>query len=162
MKLKKWIAAFSIIALLASCSLSKTNRTYRKTIAGNWTLTNVSYANNQGLFKSTLFNDVSAQCFQGSTWFFRSNNSTGNYNINSASCNPGERYIRWSVVESDMGPAQLQFKFTDEKKNDVSGGVGYRLNIESLTDTQMVLTTNTTTDGGEAITVKYNFVRNAN
>ncbi|UOB17456.1 lipocalin family protein [Abyssalbus ytuae] len=147
-----------LLIVMTSCSLSKVNKSYRNSINGTWTLTDVSYENASGQFKSVLFNDAEDICFEGSEWFFRANNSTGYYNIPASSlCEPGNRYIRWSVVEGDSTYHQLQFKFTDEKKKDLSG-LGYRLIISSVSDEQMVLRNNVLVDG-ERVTIVYNFNR---
>ncbi len=139
-----------------SCSLSKVNKTSRKTINGTWVLNDVSYENS-GHYKSILFNDAQGICFEGSEWFFRENNSTGHYSLISASqCDSGLRYIRWSVV--DGTPSQLQFKFTDEKKKDLTGS-GYRLIISSLSDQEMVLKNNVMSDKGNQVTLVYKFTK---
>lgn len=154
---KKLILLLGIILIYtASCSVSKTNKTYRTTVNGYWTLDNISFEN-AGAFKATLFNDAEAICFEGSEWFFRENNSTGQYNLKSASiCDSSTRYIRWSIVEGD--PNQLQFKFTDEKKKDLTGS-GYRLTISTLSDQQMVLKSNVMANG-ENVTIVYEFTKN--
>lgn len=110
-----------------------------------------------------LFNDADAVCFEGSEWYFRDNNSTGRYTLNSGSlCTGGDRYIRWSVVEQPQSySSQLQFKFIDEKNNDIGGGQGYRLNITSLTPESMILKSNTTV-GGENVTLVYEFTKKSN
>ena len=90
-------------------------------------------------------------------WFFRDNNSTGRYTIKDGSlCNGGIRRIRWSVIEPQQNySSQLQFKFIDDKYKDIDG-VGYRLNIATLTETQMVLKSNANVDG-ETVTIVYEF-----
>lgn len=157
--MKKVILLFSAIAIsFSSCSISKQARAQRNTLSGSWILNDVSFANNTGNFKAVLFNDVEDICLEGSDWFFRDNNSTGRYTISpSTLCNGGDRFIRWSVVESgDNNVSQLQFKFIDEKLKDISGGTGYRLNIENLTEQAMRLTSNVMVDGA-SVTVIYEF-----
>ncbi len=142
---------------ISSCSLSKAVREQRNLLSGTWTLTDISYENSSGSFQSTLFNDAKDICFEGSDWFFRDNNSTGRYTLSASSlCTGGDRYIRWSVV--DGGPNQLQFKRIDEKNKDISGGQGYRLNISSLSATQMVLKSNSTV-GADRVTIVYQFTK---
>ena len=121
MKNKAYILILMVSLVLTSCGLSKENKDNRKTLDGTWKLTNIDYQNNEGYFKSILFNDVSAKCFRGSEWFFRSNNSTGYYNIlDGGECSPGQRNIRWSIQDDANGtPNRFQFKFIDEKKNDI-------------------------------------------
>ncbi len=158
--MKKMIWLFSIVLLVSSCSISKDARAKRNLLSGTWTLNNVSFENNTGNVKAVLFNDVEDICLEGSDWFFRDNNSTGRYTISpSTLCNGGDRYIRWSVVEREENyTSQLQFKFINEKNQDVSGGVGYRLNIESLTEYAMTLKSNTMVDG-TPINVVYEFTK---
>ncbi|MGB5275419.1 MAG: hypothetical protein WBN39_15295, partial [Flavobacteriaceae bacterium] len=83
--------------------------------------------------------------------------STGRYTLApSTLCQGGDRYIRWSVI--DGSPNQLQFKFIDEKNKDISGGLGYRLNISSLTENQMTLKSNVTV-GADRVTIVYQFTK---
>ena len=148
--------AFTLV--LASCSVSKEARGQRNLLSGTWMLNDVSYENASGNFKSTLFNDAEDICFEGSEWFFRDNNSTGRYTIApSTLCNGGDRYIRWSVVKNPENyTSQLQFKPIDAKNKDISGGLGYRLNITNLTANEMTLKSNATVDG-KVVNVVYSF-----
>ncbi len=144
--------------LLTSCSVSKSARSQRNLFSGSWTLNDISYENNTGNFKSVIFNDADDICFEGSDWFFRDNNSTGRYTITGGSlCQGGDRFFRWSVVEPTANyNSQLQFKFIDEKRKDVSGGVGYRLNIANISEQSMTLKSNVSVDG-ELVTIVYQF-----
>ena len=156
------VKQFFFVALagifLASCSVSKSARTQRNLMSGTWSLDNISYENNSGNFKSVIFNDAEDICFEGSDWFFRDNNSTGRYTIaQSTLCNGGDRFFRWSVVEPSQNySSQLQFKFIDENRKDISGGYGYRLNIVSLTEQAMTLKSNVSVDG-QPVTIVYEF-----
>ncbi|MDC6405615.1 MULTISPECIES: lipocalin family protein [Maribacter] len=159
--MKKAIVLTGIFAMmLSSCSISKDARSKRNLLSGTWSLNDVSFENNTGNFKAVLFNDVEDICLEGSEWFFRDNNSTGRYTISpSTLCNGGDRYIRWSVVErAENYQSQLQFKFIDERNKDISGGLGYRLNIESLTESTMTLKSNVQVNG-EPVTVVYDFTK---
>nr|WP_299214123.1 lipocalin family protein [uncultured Allomuricauda sp.] len=144
--------------LLTSCSVSKSARSQRNLFSGSWTLNDISYENNTGNFKSVIFNDADDICFEGSDWFFRDNNSTGRYTITEGSlCQGGDRFFRWSVVEPTANySSQLQFKFIDEKRKDVSGGVGYRLNIANISEQSMTLKSNVSVDG-ELVSIVYQF-----
>ncbi|WP_420322626.1 lipocalin family protein [Flagellimonas sp.] len=146
--------------LLMSCSVSKNARSQRNLFSGSWTLNDVSYENNTGNFKSVIFNDAEDICFEGSDWFFRDNNSTGRYTISQSSlCQGGDRFFRWSVVEPSQNySSQLQFKFIDDKRKDISGGVGYRLNIVSINEQAMTLKSNVSVDG-ELVTIVYQFTK---
>ncbi len=156
--MRKMILVLSIALIASSCSISKDARAKRNLLSGSWTLDNIAFENNTGNVKAILFNDVEDICLEGSDWFFRDNNSTGRYTISpSTLCNGGDRYIRWSVVEREENyTSQLQFKFINEKNQDISGGAGYRLNIESLTEYAMTLKSNTMVDGN-AVNVIYEF-----
>jgi len=158
---KLFIGLMALSMLAASCSISKSVRGQRNLISGTWTLDNIAYENNKGAFKSVLFNDADAICFEGSNWFFRDNNSTGRYTLKDGSlCSGGDRFIRWSVVErSENYSGQLQFKFIDDKRKDITGGVGYRLTIADLTAQQMTLKSNVPVDG-ETVTIVYEFTKN--
>lgn len=143
--------------LVTSCSISKGARQDRNLLSGTWLLNNISYENNSGKFKSVLFNDADDTCFEGSDWFFRDNNSTARYTLKSSTdCRGGDRFIRWSVIERAEQANQLQFKFIDEKLKDISGGLGYRLDIASLSEQSMTLKSNVSVDG-EPITIVYQF-----
>ncbi len=158
MKLHTAILLAFIGVSLTGCSLSKMNKTYRKNINGSWTLVNVDYKNNSGLFKSIVFNDTEAICFEGSAWFFRNNNSTGSYAISKpGNCINGIRTIRWSVYEPETGGYQLQFKFLDEKKKAVSP-YGYRLTVVKLDDQTMILESKNTVDG-KPVSLFFEFTR---
>ena len=159
--MKRFSLLLVATVLLSACSISKEIRDNRNLISGTWTLNNVSFENNEGTFKATLFNDADAICFEGSQWFFRDNNSTGRYTIEQGSlCEGGDRFIRWSVVRPQQNyESQLQFKFIDEKRKDLDGGTGYRLNIAGLTAADMTLKSNVSVDG-EPITVVYQFTKN--
>ncbi|AYN68131.1 hypothetical protein D1013_12485 [Euzebyella marina] len=152
-----WVLG-ALFLVLTSCSLSKEVRQQRDTINGTWVLNDVSYEGEQGDYKAKLFNDADAYCFEGSTWYFLENNSTGNYNINSSTgaCPSGVRNIRWSVVENEAGADRLQFKYIDEKKKDINGRTGYGMDIVSLSSASMTLKSNVNVNGSP-IAVVYTF-----
>lgn len=155
----KKIIILSIIlsVVLSSCSATKVAREQSNLLSGTWTLNDVSYVNQEGTFKSVLFNDAQDICFEGSNWFFRDNNNTGRYTLTSSSaCQGGDRFIRWSVITNDYGTNELQFKMIDEKRKDISGGLGYRLTIKTLTENSMILESKVAVDGSP-ISVIYEF-----
>lgn len=157
MKNSLLIMVFAV--LFASCSISKEVRQKRNMLSGTWTLNDVSYENGADDLKAIIFKDAEDICFEGSDWFFRDNNSTGRYTLASSTlCQGGDRFIRWSVVDSPQNySSQLQFKRIDEKNKDISG-LGYRLNISSLTANEMVLKSNATVDG-KVVNVVYKFTK---
>ena len=152
------------VMLFVSCKTSKISDVQstkgtadqQKMINGPWILNTVTYEGNEGKFSSVLFNDADASCFENSEWYFRNNNNTGSYIIaGSENCSEGERFMRWSILST----GQLQFKAIDSKYKDISGGLGYRLDIASLDASQMVLKSRVSVDG-EPITIVYSFTKN--
>ncbi len=157
---KSFFVLFLAVGLVSSCSVSKSAMKDRKTINGYWILNSVSYTGAPGNFKSQLFNHASDDCFEGSSWFFRNNNSTGSYVLaNRAECGQEEQFIRWSIYEREGMNAQLQFKFIDDRYKDISGGKGYRLDIVSLSKSYMRLESKVMVDG-TPVTVVYEFIKN--
>ena len=153
-----------VVILFVSCksteasALQSTKGTaqQQKMINGPWLLNTVTYEGNEGKFSSILFNDADATCFENSEWYFRNNNNTGSYIIaGSDNCQEGERFMRWSILSS----GQLQFKSIDSTYKDISGGLGYRLDIASLDASQMVLKSRVSVEG-EPITIVYSFTKN--
>lgn len=157
--MKQLAVLFIFATLLSSCSLSKTDKTARKTIDGTWSLTKVTY-DSPGTFNATLFDDTTASCFEGSQWFFRSNNSTGTYDIINAECPTGVRNIRWSSNEIGKGTGNYDFsmKFTDEKKNDVQKNTGYVMALNYLDENSMKIT-QTVNFEGKPFKINLNFTR---
>ncbi|ALM07014.1 hypothetical protein SB49_03745 [Sediminicola sp. YIK13] len=157
---KKIILMLALAALImTSCSVTKEVRSQRNMLSGTWSLNTISYENNTGTFSSLLFNDTKDICFKNSEWFFRDNNSTGRYTIPSGSlCSGGDRYIKWSVVNREGLPNQLQFKSINAKNKDISGGFGYRLDIVSLTPQAMTLKSDVSVNGSP-VTVVYNYTK---
>ena len=156
----KKIVIMSFIALIiSSCSLSKQEKSARRTIDGTWSLTKVTY-DSPGTFNATLFEDTTASCFEGSQWFFRSNNSTGSYNIINAECSTGVRNIRWSSNEigKKSGNYDFTMKFTDEKKNDIQKNTGFRMDLNYLDDNSMRLI-QTVNFEGKPFKINLNFTR---
>lgn len=149
--------AIVVALIFAACgaSLSKENRDARSSMDGTWQLQDISYGGD-GYFKSTPFGDVDSKCFKGSEWFFRSNNSTGYYNISDPDCATGQRNIRWAITDVNGAPSQFQFKFTDEKRNDLNKGVGFIFSIISLTPQSFTISSRVMVDG-KPVEVIYNF-----
>src|SRR5690554_6617371 len=83
----KKIILLAIVAAttLMSCGTPKIVHESRKVLKGYWNLDNISY-DSSGTFNITVFNDTSAECFEGSTWRFIPNNNTGRYTIDNMDC----------------------------------------------------------------------------
>lgn len=157
--MKKIASLFIIAMLLAACSISKQEKSARKTIDGTWTLTKVTY-DTQGSFKSVLLDDATASCFEGSKWFFRSNNSTGTYDIINGTCQTGVRNFIWSSNEIGKGTGNNDFtlKFTDEKNNDIQKNTGYRMVLKNADENSMTITQSVSFEGSP-FKINYNFTR---
>lgn len=138
--MKKIFILGFVAVFLAACGPSKTAKQARKTFNGDWTLTNVTYPNSSGEFDVTLFNDADASCFESSTWNFVSNNNQGAYTVQGTNCSGGQRYFIWSIDEENSvgGVYDFLLKPTDEDYNSTTGNQGFRLNLKSLSETQMV------------------------
>lgn len=157
--MKKIGITLLMATLFLSCSLSKTEKSARKTIDGNWILNSVTY-DESGVFDTVLFEDATTSCLKDSQWFFRSNNSTGTYNIVNADCSTGTRYFRWAADEvvKNSGEFDFTMKFTDEKKRDLQKNTGFRMNLKYLDDNTMQIT-QTVQFEGKPFNVNLNFTR---
>ena len=157
--MKKLGITLLIATLFVSCSLSKVEKSARKTVDGNWELNSVTY-DAQGVFNTMLFDDATTTCFKDSQWFFRSTNSTGTYNIINADCSTGVRNFRWSANEIGKNTGNFDFtlKFTDEKKKDIQKNTGYRMNLKYLDDNSMQMT-QTIQFEGKPFKINLNFTR---
>ena len=100
-----------------SCGSSKIVRTSERTMKGNWVLSSINYSE-PGTYNTTLLNDASKACFEGSTWQFVPNNNTGIYTINDTNCSTGERYFVFTVKEinADTGLYDFLLKPTDDSQ----------------------------------------------
>jgi len=100
-------------------------------------LDNVSYTQD-GSFNVTLFNDTSAECFEGSTWRFIPNNNTGLYTVNSPNCPTGDRNFVFTIQEIDQTSGLYDFllKPTDAK-NRSADDIGFRLSLTQLNENSM-------------------------
>lgn len=148
-----------VATLFVSCSLSKVEKTARKTVDGSWLLNSVTY-DTQGVFNTQLFEDATASCFTGSQWSFRSNNSTGTYDIINADCSTGVRNFRWAADEigKNTGDFDFTMKITDAKKKDVEKNTGFRMKMKYLDDNSMQIT-QTVQFEGKPFNINLNFTR---
>lgn len=134
--MKNFIICFIAVGLL-SCGSSKTIRDSKKIIKGEWTLNKIDYSA-LGTFNVSLFNDVSKECFEGSTWQFVPNNNTGTYSINSSNCSTGMRYFNFTIKEIDEQTGLYDFllKPTNQKGQSETNQ-GFRLKLTALSESNM-------------------------
>jgi len=134
--MKKLLLLFVTISAL-SCGVSKTIRDSKKVIKGEWTLSKIDYSA-VGTFNVTLLNDVSKECFEGSSWEFVPNNFTGTYIINDNNCGTGMRYFNFSIQEVDEQTGLYDFLLkptTVKGKSDTNQG--FRLKLTALSESNM-------------------------
>jgi len=155
--MKQFITLCIAICFL-SCGTSKTVRTSKKVIKGNWTLNNISYSE-AGAFDVTLLNDSKKECFEGSDWQFIPNNNTGIYTISKSNCTTGPRYFNFTIQEIDEATGYYDFllKPTNEKGKSESN-VGFRLNLSNLSESNMQWQQTLTVEG-EPFTITMNFTK---
>jgi hypothetical protein len=156
--MKKFLILFSIAAIIASCGPGKVAKEARKTFDGNWTLTGITYPNNIGNFDVTLFNEATASCFRNSTWDFVSNNNKGTYTVNGSGCEGDTNYFIWSIDDENTPSGVYDFllKPTNDNYKSTTGNQGFRLNLKSLTDTNMVWEQTVSLEGSP-FTIRMNF-----
>lgn len=159
--MKKYIVLIAITVMVAACGPSKTAREARKTFNGAWTLESVEYPQDSGEFNVTLLNDASASCFEGSTWDFVSNNNRGTYQVQGTNCESGERHFIWSIDEENTPEGIYDFllKPTDEDFESTTGNQGFRLNLRSLSQNEMVWEQTVNLDGSPFV-IRMNFSKN--
>jgi len=154
--MKKFLILALIAATSIACGPPKTVQESKKVIKGYWNLDEISY-NKSGTFNVTVFNDTSAECFEGSTWRFIPNNNTGRYSIENSNCPTGERNFIFTIVEIDPASGLYDFivKPTDAKGNSADKS-GFRLRLAQLSDNNMRWEQTVTLDG-EPFKIKMDF-----
>lgn len=161
MKKNYLLAPLLAIILFASCATSKEARTYKSSINGNWQLQTVTTEGINGKIKMELFNEADFNCFIGSSWTFKSQNSLGKYAIqkNSGECAAITREFRWSIYEAPGEPKLFQFKRLDSKLKEIDeNGGGFRFTIDQVGPQNMMLRSAITFEGKPA-SIVYNFIR---
>ncbi len=153
--MKKIILLLSLTCLFA-CGTSKTVRTSKKIIKGDWVLNTISYSES-GTYNVTLLNDVSKECFENSTWQFTPNNNSGTYAINNTNCAVGDRNFIFTIQEVDPATGLYHFLLKPySKKVTKYDKVGFRLKLAELSDTNMVWQQTLTVEG-KPFTISMNF-----
>jgi hypothetical protein len=147
-----------LILTLVSCGASKTIRTSKKVMKGDWTLNSISYSE-QGTYNVSLLDDASKACFEGSEWQFIPNNNTGTYTINDTACSIGVRNFIFTIQEVDPTTELYDFllKPTDEKGKSATN-YGYRMQLTQLTETTMQWQQTLNVEG-KPFTITMNFTK---
>ncbi|WP_299519492.1 lipocalin family protein [Winogradskyella sp.] len=156
--MKKLVTTWILLLILTSCGISKTVRTSKKVIKGNWTLKTITYSES-GTYNISLLNDASKECFEGSQWQFIPNNNTGNYIIDNANCTAGSRYFIFTIDEIDETTGLYDFllKPTNEKGKSQTNA-GFRMNLSQLSDTNMQWKQTVSVDGNPFV-INMNFIK---
>lgn len=154
----KYLITLSIAICLLSCGTSKTVRTSKKVIKGDWVLNSITYSQT-GTFNVQLLSDATAECFQGSSWQFIPNNNTGSYAIDESNCSQGERNFIFTIQEEDATTGLYDFllKPTNEKGKSETNQ-GFRLNLTGLSDYAMQWQQTLSVDGKPFI-ITMNFTK---
>ncbi|WP_178991013.1 lipocalin [Winogradskyella schleiferi] len=156
--MKKIAIVFITLCFLA-CGASKTVRDSRKTIKGDWTLTSIK-SSVIGDIKITLLNDAEKACFENSWWQFIPNNNTGIYTLSGMGCSADQRYFVFTIDEvydEATGLYNFLLKPTNQKGKSETNS-GFRLQLTSLTDTNMQWQQTVSLDG-KPITITMNFTK---
>ncbi len=155
-------AVFFVIvcSFFTACSVSKEAQTQKQIINGDWTLQSIKVEGLTGLFNTKVFNEANSNCFNGSYWHFFANTGTGTYSLPGVTndCIATTRNIKWSIYEPKNEEKKFQFKRLDDKGNPMDANNGFRLNIASLTTTNMQLTSDITADN-KPVKIVYNFIK---
>ena len=154
----KKIALVLLTLSFIACGGSKTVRTSKKVIKGDWTLNSITY-NKAGTYNVTLLNDENKDCFENSTWKFIPNNNTGTYSINGVGCSSGDRNFIFTIAEIDEQTGLYDFllKPTNAKgKSDTNKG--FRLKLAALSETAMKWEQTVSVDGAPFV-ITMNFAK---
>jgi len=129
--MKKLSLLIIVVSLLVACG-PKTVQQSKKVLKGYWTIDNITYSES-GTFNVTMFNDVSKECFEGTSWRFIPNNNTGMYTVNNEECPTGDRHFIFQIqeVDKDTGLYDFLLKPTDAKHKSTEGS-GFRLRLTRL------------------------------
>lgn len=155
--MKKIVLILLTLSLVA-CGSSKTIRTSKKVIKGDWQLNTITY-DKAGTYNIKLLNDASKACFENSTWKFIPNNNTGTYTIDDIECETGARNFIFTIQEVDEATGLYDFllKPTDAKGKSETNS-GFRLKLTSLSDTTMQWQQTVSVEGAP-FTISMNFIK---
>lgn len=157
--MRKMFLLALVVTIGIACNPPKVVQDSYKVMKGYWTLDEITY-DTAGKFNVSLFNDATAECFEGSTWRFIPNNNTGNYTIEKTGCDGGERHFVFTVQEIDKqtGLYHFMLKPTNEKKKSDTNA-GFRLELAQLGDYSMTWKQTVRVDG-EPFTINMRFSKN--
>ncbi len=118
-----------------SSNPNKRNMGAQKELIGTWNLDDVSYS--ESLVKVKAFDLYDAQCLKNSTWFFVSNNNTGNFTLTSGGeCPSSTQKFTWYIDQQNMFILKLLGEGDKAKK--VTTGTTYL--FQSISENEFTLT----------------------
>lgn len=137
--MKKIILLFGLAIIAFSCkstsaTSTKLDRKSQVNIKGDWTITSITYPN-QEYIKINSFSLADSQCFIGSSWKFVSNNNKGNMNISKAECPSFTSPITWFINKE--GKFVMKVLNAGEKAKRLRDG--YVLSVANQTETTFQL-----------------------
>lgn len=161
--MKNYFFSILISVLLISCGSSRkagADLPARDNLKGSWQVTDIVFGGVSASEKLsfTLLDEGPAECLKGSSWYLP-NNGKGTYTINAATagCSAGERAIVWSYQkESDKAYFLYKRMEAGVKAKDIADG--YRFEIVSVSDTELVLQSAISYQGNP-ITITYTLAR---
>lgn len=148
--MKKFL--FLSLCLIGLASCGSIDHKSQVGINGNWTISQVSYANSD-VIKVTSFDVADAKCLEGSTWKFVSNNNSGTMTISKAGCPSFSSPIVWTSTKDGT----FTLKITEgEKAKRVTQG--YYLQLRNQTASSFELVDNVNV-AGRNTEVVYTFMK---
>ena len=137
--MKKIILLFGLAIIAFSCkstsaTSTKLDRKSQVNIKGDWTITSITYPN-QEYIKINSVSLADSQCFIGSSWKFVSNNNKGNMNISKAECPSFTSPITWFINKE--GKFVMKVLNAGEKAKRLRDG--YVLSVANQTETTFQL-----------------------
>ena len=157
--MKKIILLFGLAIIAFSCkstsaTSTKLDRKSQVNIKGDWTITSITYPN-QEYIKINSFSLADSQCFIGSSWKFVSNNNKGNMNISKAECPSFTSPITWFINKE--GKFVMKVLNAGEKARRLRDG--YVLSVANQTETTFQLVDRISV-GNKQEDVVYQFTKN--
>jgi hypothetical protein len=148
--MKKFL--FLSLCLIGLASCGSIDHKSQVGINGNWTISQVSYANSD-VIKVTSFDVADAKCLEGSMWKFVSNNNSGTMTISKAGCPSFSSPIVWTSTKDGT----FTLKITEgEKAKRVTQG--YYLQLRNQTASSFELVDNVNV-AGRNTEVVYTFMK---
>lgn len=143
----------SSVFFLASCSSTKSSTGLKATngnLAGKWTVSNISVDLPADFQVTNVFDEAPVSDFKGSSWDLI-RNGKGSFTLT----NGTKEDIYWSINNSGEN-SQFQFKkLNGQKARNVDEG--YRLNIESVSDSSFVAKSPVDIGNGKTGYITYTF-----